>query len=269
VHRESRQREVKPDLNRYEDPWTAEVYDYQTQGRGNDLPFWLALAEEATGEILELACGTGRVLIQLARAGFTVTGLDVSPPMLSVAGRKLSREEPQVVGRVTMVEGDMRAFNLDGEFGLIIIPFSAFQTLLERSDQRACLRCCVDHLAPGGRLAIDVFHSRLSRLTVEGPIEEGPREFTGPEGEMVKWSGETEYDLADQRLRSRWRYERTTAAGETTVNDHLLELHYVFRFEMEWMLEACGFEVEALYGDFERSEFTADSPEMIYVARRT
>ncbi len=50
---------MKTDLNRYEDPWTAEIYDYQSQGRGNDVPFWLALAQQAEGEVLELACGTG------------------------------------------------------------------------------------------------------------------------------------------------------------------------------------------------------------------
>jgi hypothetical protein len=85
---------------------------------------------------------------------------------------------------------------------------------------------------------------------------------------MVCWSGETEYDLASQTLRSRWRYERTTSSGETTISQHVLALHYFFRFEMEWMLEACGFEIEALYGDFDRGEFAADSSEMIFVARK-
>ena len=259
---------MKADLNRYEDPWTAEVYDYQTQGRGNDVPFWLSLAGEAAGEALEIACGTGRVLLPLARAGVRVTGLDASEAMLSVAHRKLQREPIEVTRRVTFVEGDMTRFDLGRRFGLIIIPFSAFQVLLTRADQRACLERCVAHLDPTGRLAIDVFNPGLARLTGSLPVQEGPEEFAGPGGETVRWSGETEYDLTTQTLRSRWRYERTAPGGETTVSDHLLQLHYFFRFEMEWMLEACGFEVEALYGDFERSPFTAESPEMIFVARK-
>jgi SAM-dependent methyltransferase len=259
---------MKADLNRYEDPWTAEVYDYQTQGRGNDVPFWLALAEEAEGEVLEIACGTGRVLLPLARAGVRLTGLDVSKAMLEVARGKLHREPAEVAERVNLIHGDMTQFDLGRQFGLVIIPFSAFQALLTRSEQRACLDTCRAHLKPGGRLAIDVFNPHLSRLTLPQPVPEGPDEFAGPDGETVQWSGETEYDLANQVLRSRWRYERTDSRGETTISEHLLTLHYFFRFEMEWMLEACGFEVEALYGNFDRSEFASDAPEMIFVARR-
>jgi SAM-dependent methyltransferase len=259
---------MKADLNRYEDPWTAEVYDYQTQGRGNDVPFWLSLAEEAKGKVLEIACGTGRVLLPLARAGVQVTGLDVSDTMLGVARRKLAEEPPEVSARVTLVRGDMTQFELGKQFDLVIIPFSAFQVLRTRADQRACLERCRTHLKPGRRFAIDVFNPDLGRLTRPQPVQEGPEEFAGPGGEAVRWSGQTEYDLATQTLRSRWRYERTAAGGETTISEHLLELHYFFRFEMEWMLEACGFEIEALYGNFERSEFSADSPELIFVARR-
>jgi len=259
---------MKANVNRYEDPWTAEVYDYQTQGRGNDVPFWLSLAEEAHGEVLEIACGTGRVLLPLAQAGVDITGMDISEGMLAVARRKLAGEPAGVSARVTLVQGDMREFELGRQFGLVIIPFSAFQVLLTRVEQRACLERCRAHLKPGARLAIDVFNPRLSRLASAEPVLEGPREFAGPDGETVQWSGETEYELATQTLRSRWRYERTAAGGETTVSEHLLALHYFFRFEMEWMLEACGFELDALYGNFERGEFTADSPELVFVARR-
>ena len=261
---------MKADLNRYEDPWTAEVYDCQVSdsARTADVPLWLALAEESGGPVLELGCGTGRVTIPLARAGRDVTGLDMSPNMLAIARRKLEQESTEVRERIRFVEGDMRDFSLDQRFGSIIVPFSAFQVLLERDDQKRCLACCARHLKPRGRLAIDVFHPRLSRLAAEGSVEEEPHEFPGPEGATVKWSGHTDYDIANQRLRSRWRYECVTAQGEVTTRKHLLELHYFFRFEMEWMLEACGFAVEALYGDFDRSEFTAESGEMIFVARK-
>jgi SAM-dependent methyltransferase len=259
---------MRADLNRYEDPWTAEVYDYQTQGRGNDVPFWLSLAKEAGGEVLEVASGTGRVLLPLARAGVRVTGLDVSEAMLAVARRKLGGEPSEVADRVTLAHGDMTQFELGRRFDLVIIPFSAFQVLLTRADQRACLERCRAHLKPGRQFAIDVFNPSLGRLTRPQPVQEGPEEFAGPGGEAVRWSGETEYELASQTLLSRWQYERTAPGGETTISEHLLELRYFFRFEMEWMLDACGFDVEALYGDFARSEFAADSPELIFVARR-
>jgi SAM-dependent methyltransferase len=259
---------MKADLNRYEDPWTAEIYDYQTDGIGGDVDFWIDLARQTGGNALELACGTGRVVIPLARAGVQVTGLDISPNMLEVARRKLSEEPPDVIGRVALVQGDMRAFEIGRTFGLAFVAFRSFQALLTRADQRACLECAAQHLDRGGMLGLHVFNPRLSRLIIETPIQEHPEEFAGPDGMRVKWSGETTYDLAEQTLRSVWRYERTSSDGVVTRTEHVLKLHYFFRFEMEWMLEACGFEVEALYGDFDRKPFTAESSEMVFVGRK-
>jgi SAM-dependent methyltransferase len=258
---------MKADLNRYEDPWTAEIYDYQTQGIAGDVEFWTDLSRSAGANVLELACGTGRVVIPLARASVQVTGLDISPNMLQVARRKLSNEPRDVIERVGLVEGDMRHFDTGRTFGLVFVAFRSFQALLTRADQRACLECSARHLKRGGLLALHVFNPRFSRLTAEMPVREDREDFEGPDGMHVSWSGETTYDLADQTLRSVWRYERTSADGVVTHSEHVLKLHYFFRFEMEWTLEACGFEVEALYGDFDRSPFTAESPEMIFVAR--
>jgi SAM-dependent methyltransferase len=259
---------MKADLNRYEDPWTAEIYDYQTEGVAGDVDFWLDLARQAGGNVLELACGTGRVVIPLARGGVRVTGLDISPNMLAVARRKLNEEPPEVIERVALVGGDMREFEIGRRFGLVFVAFRSFQALLTPADQRACLECAARHLERGGLLALHIFNPRLSRLTAETPVQEDREDFEGPDGMHIRWSGETTYDLAKQTLRSVWRYERTASDGAVTHSEHVLKLHYFFRFEMEWMLEACGFEIEALYGDFDRSPFAAESPEMIFVARK-
>jgi SAM-dependent methyltransferase len=261
---------MRPDLTRYEDPWTAEVYDYEVGASWDerDVEFYLGLAQQSAGPVLELACGTGRVALPLARAGVEVTGLDISPHMLAVAERKAAAEEPDVRGRLRLVQGDMSAFELGRRFGLIIVPFRAFQALLEREQQRGCLVCCARHLHPDGRLAVNVFNPLLSRLATKGEVEEEPDEFPGPEGVMVRWSAHTSYDTAGQRLISRQRYQCAAADGQIRVREHVLELRYIFRFEMEWMLEACGFAVEDLYGNFDRSAFAADSPEMIFVARK-
>ncbi len=256
-------------MNKYEDPWTAEIYDCGVAGDWGerDIGLYVSLAAKLPGPVLELACGTGRVTLPLARSGANVTGLDISPHMLAVARRKLAAETSTVQERVTLVQGDMTAFDLGRRVNLVIIPFHAFQALLTRDEQRACLQCCAQHLPPDGRLVINVFQLRPSRLA-QGGREEPAEEFTGPDGNRVTSSGSTTFDLRDQELTCTLRYECTSPTGETTVREHLLELRYFFRFEMEWMLEACGFEVEALYGDFDRSEFTAESGEMVFVARR-
>jgi len=259
---------MKPDSDLYGDPWIAELYDLAYTSEGDrDAAFWLALAKDSDGPVLELACGTGRVVLPLARAGFGITGLDISPHMLAVAGRQLGREEAGVRARVHLVEGDMSHFTLGEQFGLILIPYRSFQALLERADQKACLACCASHLRPGGRLAIDVFHPRLSLLATPGGIDVTAREYEGPDGVAVREMGHSDYDIADQRLVWRARYECTTPNGLVTTREFATPLRYFFRFEMEWMLEACGFEVEALHGNFDRSPFTAESPEMIFVAR--
>ncbi len=159
---------MKTDLNLYEDPWAAEVYDHHDGRKDDDLAFWLKLAEQTGGPVLELACGTGRVVIPLARAGHAVAGLDVSRSMLAVARRKLTREDAEVQARVRLVEGDMADFSVEGRFGLIFIAYRSFQHLVERAEQRKCLESCRRHLETEARLAINVFNPRLSRLVSPG-----------------------------------------------------------------------------------------------------
>ena len=257
---------MKEPIQLYNDEWSAEVYDYEVHGRG-DLLLWQSLAESAGGPVLELACGTGRLVLPLARAGVSVTGLDSSPFMLAVAKRELAQEGAEVRDRCQLVEGSMVDFSLEEQFGLIYIPARSFQILLTREEQRSCLERCAQHLRPDGRLAIDVFNPRLDLLTNPAGHEEGPDDFQGPDGVTIAHRAHSEYDRTDQTVSSLRRYEYDSEHGHV-VREYSFRLRYFFRFEMEWMLEACGFEVEALYGDFERNEFTADSPEMVFVARR-
>jgi len=255
---------------RYKDPWLAEIYDtaYGAEWGERDIPLFLGLAEESGGPVLELACGTGRVLLPLARAGYQVTGLDISPHMLAVGRRKIQKEQADVRERVRLVEGDMSEFAFEERFALILIPCRAFQALLERGDQRRCLRCCAAHLRPGGRGVIDVFEPRLARISTRGGVDEAPHEYVLPDGTAVRETAHTDYDLAQQRLVWHARYECKEPDGKITVREQPTTLRYFFRFEMEWMLEACGFEVEALYGDFDRRPFAGEGREMIFVARR-
>ncbi len=259
---------MKEPVQLYNDEWSAEIYyGYQVQGSGGDLPFWQSLAETTGGPALELACGTGRLLLPLARAGTEMVGLDFSPFMLEVARRKLAQEPSEVQARCRFVESTMAAFSLGQQFGLIYIPAHSFQLLLTREEQRSCLTCCARHLRSDGLLAINVFKPRLDLLINPAGGDDGPSDFQGPGGVTTTFHGHSEYDLANQIVSGSWSYEYDSNQGHV-VREYSLTLRYFFRFEMEWMLEACGFAVEALYGNFDRSEFTAESPEMIFVARR-
>ncbi len=252
----------------YSDAWSAELYSHVMAARGDDIPFWLSLAERAGGSVLELACGAGRVLLPFARAGHECVGLDLSSHMLSVFRRKLEAESEEVQSRVELVESNMSDFHFDREFSVIFIANRSFQALPTRADQRSCLEACQRHLKPGGLLSIDVFRVRLDYLLMPGGVDHEPIDVTGPDGTKIRVTDHTDYNLTDQILSSTWRHEFTDSDGHPQRRDYAIDLHYFFHCEMEWMLEACGFEVEALYGNFDRSPFTAASPEMIFVARK-
>jgi SAM-dependent methyltransferase len=228
----------------------------------------MSLAERVGGPVLELACGGGRALLPFARAGYECVGLELSPHMLSFFERKLAEEPEKVRRRIRVVKGDMTAPSLDREFGTVFIAARSFQALLTRGEQRSCLEACARHLKPGGLLGIDVFNPRLGYVIAPAGVDNERDELTGPDGVRITVSYHTDYNPREQSLRSVWRHEFVDADGRPQCRDYAVDLHYFFRFEMEWMLEACGFEVEALYGNFDRSPFTADSPEMIFVARR-
>lgn len=253
----------------YSDDWSARIYDAHVGERGyaSDLPLWLDMAKEAGSSVLELGVGTGRLALPLAEAGFDVTGLDSSAGMLAVAGRKRAAAPPEVQARLALVAGDMSRFELGVTFGLITIPAAAFQALMTREDQRACLECCRQHLQPGGRLAMVVFNPRLDWLIHPGGVDLEPEEMTGPEGERVVFTCHTDYQLAEQTLSSHWLYRTTVADGAVIDRPYLVRLRYLFRYEIEWMLEGCGLAVEGVYG-LGRQPLTADSPWMIPIARK-
>src|SRR6185503_16550943 len=141
----------------------VQTYDLFITGTATagDTQFYCDCARRFGGDVLELGVGTGRVAIALAEAGYNVTGLDLSPAMLERAGRKVAGAPPSIAQRLTFVQGDMNAFDLGRTFPLILIPYRAFQHLLEPAAQRRALTCMRRHLAPGGHLVVDLFDPRL------------------------------------------------------------------------------------------------------------
>ena len=132
----------------------AEYYDYDTASMV-DAPFYLDYARQCGSPILELACGTGRLLITLAEAGFDVYGIDSSENMLSVCRRKI--DEKNLAPRVHPTLADMADFELERrDFALAFAAFRSFMHLYTHEDQRACLQRTFQHLRDGGYLIIDL-----------------------------------------------------------------------------------------------------------------
>ncbi len=259
----------------YLDPRLAEAYDREGADnpiKRDDIPFYVELAKEAAAAslpVLELACGTGRVTIAIAEASVNVVGLDNSPAMLAIARRKSGG-----LTNVRWIQGDMGDFRLDERFGLVVIPFRSFLVLLTVAEQKACLGRIHDHLVDGGRLALNIFNPnlvlmgrRLSEKRRALRRAADARDQAG--GRIVRRWQRSDYGTAAQTVDWRWRREELSDTGALISRAaKTLRLRYVFRFEMEHLLALSGFEVEALYGWFDRRPFADDSAEMVWVARR-
>jgi len=252
--------------------FVADLYDHVGPYRSRpDVAFFLNEAVNAGSRVLEIGCGTGRVLIPIARAGVEITGLDLSAHMLRICRERLDREPDAVQSRVRLLQGDMRAFYLEQRFTLATIPFRPFQHLLTVEDQLACLATIRRHLVDGGRLILDVFNPALDQL-VAGPVglEYGDEaEFVMPDGRRVVRRMKT---VATNRFTQvndhELIYYVTHADGREERLVHGFSLRYLFRFEAEHLLARSGYVLEHVYADYEKNAYgTAYPGELIFVAR--
>ena len=133
-------------LDDYDDP---AIYDLENKNFEPDGPFYLSMAQQVNGSVLELGCGTGRVTIPLARNGIDITGLDIVRGMLARA-KANAGELP-----IRWIEADVREFHLGKRFDLICTTGSVFQHLLERKEQEMMLACVQEHLSPDGIFVVD------------------------------------------------------------------------------------------------------------------
>lgn len=250
-----------------------DYYDAMVQGVAGDVEFYAAEAKRAKGPVLELGAGTGRTLIPMAEAGATVTGLDANAAMLDALRKKLLGK-PKLAKKITLVEGDMRRFKLKGKFALVTAPFRAFLHNLTVEDQLATLGCVKTHLAPAGRFVFNVFDPSYAIL-LDGQAPLGGRmirltEFRHPKtgNRVIVWTARRESGFDSQIVSEDWIFEELGKGGRSVARDvRTLTLRYVFRYEMEHLLARAGFEVEALYGDFERGPYRHGG-EQVWVVKR-
>jgi len=242
------------DLTEYDFPV---LYDLENT-LDREWDFFLALARETGGPILDIACGSGRIALPLAREGFDCVGIDLSQPMLDHAIRQAG-SVPAAFQRA-----DMRDFALGTEFALAICTAHAFQFLLTEEDQRRFLIRAQRHLRPGGLL---VFESRNPTEAALAPVTRSVlwKRYRLPDGSPMELSytarpGENgermHYALTRLNTRTGWRQDFTT------------DLHFSRDEDIRRRIAEAGLTVEAVYGDFECSPVGPDSPELIYVARK-
>jgi ubiquinone/menaquinone biosynthesis C-methylase UbiE len=220
----------------------ADLYDEWASEMTEDVAFYVELARETDGPLVELAVGSGRVAIPLAQAaGRPVVGIDTSPAMLAQA-----RERAEAAGvELDLREGDMRELELDEPAGLVYCPYRALLHLPTWDDRRRTFERVAAALRPGGRFAWNAFafdHAIAARL--DGLHQDEPV------GHSLR------YAVGDNRI------DITLDGGGTS------SLWWATKNEWLGLIDVAGLEVEALYGGFEREPFTEDSREYVWVARR-
>jgi SAM-dependent methyltransferase len=237
-----------------------------------DIGFYVDAAKDAGGAVLELGCGTGRVLIPTARAGVEITGLDLSPHMLEVCRKRLEDEPAAVQSRVRLMQGDMREFVLSRKFRLATIPFRPFQHLTTVTDELACLECIRRHLADDGRLIFDLFNPSLEALANQAigkEVDAEPGYSTQDGLRVIRRHKTVAQDRFQQVNHHELVYYVTHPDGRDERLVHAFAMRYLFRFEAEHLLARAGFEVEHVYADYDRSGYGSKYPgELIFIAKK-
>ena len=261
--------------NRSEQPYErvlAEYYDHiPLYADRADVEFYVGMAREAKGKVLELGCGTGRILIPTAAAGCTIVGLDLSEAMLEKCRAKLAQQPAEVQRRVRLAHGNMAAFYLGEKFRLVTIPFRGFQHLLRVEEQFGCLREIQRQLEPGGRLAFDMFHVLPQGMYDPEWMKE--REDTPetqlPDGRRFRRTHRiTAFHRAEQYNEVEFVVYVTHPDGRNERLTDKFAFRYFFRYEVEHLLARAGFRVASLFGNFDGSAFGDESQEMIFVAEK-
>ncbi|MFP3941618.1 MAG: class I SAM-dependent methyltransferase [Thermoanaerobaculia bacterium] len=244
--------------------------DYEAAGYEHDVAFYVERAVSSGGPVLEMGCGTGRVLLEVARAGIDVVGVDASAGMLARLDERLASEAEAVRSRVRTLRGDIRSVRADGEFALVMAPFRVVQHLVERRDQRAWLRNVARHLRrdPPGELVFDVFQPDYGMIA-ESPLVSVDIEREEPEaGRTVRRVSRAEHHPEDQTFEVGFEWLVQDRSGEELVETSVTTLARWFtRPELECLLELEGFEVLDLLGDFEGSPFGAGAEDQVVRAR--
>ena len=246
----------------YGDP---ERYDLEYGIAGADLPFYVSLAEQTEGPVLDVATGTGRLALALAEAGHEVTAVDLSASMVEFAGTK------DVAETVTWVEQDARELKVRGKFGLAVLGGNALQQFVTTEDRTAVLKAIYRHLTPGATFAFAVRFPHASELARTVETAEIWHSYTDAAGSQVIVSGTQRYDAVAQVM-THQTYRQFAVDGTPAAAPTATAVRYSFPQELDAALVAARFEIEATYVDFGRTPLTAETAAtasaLVYVCRK-
>jgi ubiquinone/menaquinone biosynthesis C-methylase UbiE len=242
----------------------APFYDIEHAHFSEDLDMYHNFAELCGGKILELACGSGRVMLDLAEQGYEVTGIDNSGKMLELAREAFA--EADVSAQCTLLEQDLCSFEIDQKFRLVLIALGSFAHITNREDQQQALAAVRAHMSRGGIFIIDISNSDARYM----------EELTGQVLHQGSWQDDdgvyfTHFvspasATTHHLLELTHFYERHIQGGNVQRTIATTQLYLFERSELELLLEQAGFVVKAVYGDHDLGPYHLESPRMIFIA---
>lgn len=244
----------------------GEIYDLAYSWYDADIDFYVQQAKQSGGPVLEIACGTGRILLPTLEAGVDIDGVELRESMLSRL-----REKASAMGlKPTLYQADMRDFTTPRKYALITIPFRSFQHVMTTDDQVKTLRCVREHLEPDGRLVFNVFFPNYQRLLAEDGAIALEKEFTHPKTDLpVQYVSRAWRDRVNQTMRVESEIVESDERGYIgTTHTFGYDMRWVFKPEMELLLHTAGFSRFEVIGGFDGTSLDNDEMEMIWTAWR-
>lgn len=243
----------------------SHYYDLDQGDIQDDIQFHLDYAHRCGEPILELGCGTGRLLLPLASEGFRVTGIEIATTMLAIARQKVRKAGLDDL--ITLIQGDMRGFQLPSRFSLAICALNTIMHLPSLEDQFALVNTVRSHLKPGGLFLLDLLNPHTSALSDERTPLLLEKEMLDPEsGNRVFKLYSQRVDLASQVAEITLIYDEIDQRGRVKRTLVPTRMRWLYPYEARLMLEAAGLRVEAIFGSYDLEPYHTESERLLFVA---
>ena len=250
-------------------------YDREHLGDEEDIQFYISLGRKLRSQkILELGCGTGRITLPLAEAGFDVVGLDNQPEMLRKAEERRRQSSAEVRQRLSLVEGDMRSWVSHADFDLIVIPCASISHVLRLEDQLAVWRACHHNLRRGGRFVVEVNMPNMAAFAdsfsvpPRTPVEIDIDNLDESDNSRLIRRKTTQYLSHEQLAQIRFIYEKYQDGRGVESYIDAFASHVFFPRELHLLYLSTGYEVERTLGDYHERPLKLGSPLIIMIGRQ-